>query len=105
MVRMSGGLESCWNRYIGNIKGCESLYSDEFIEGNLREESLSEIWYKEDNFAYNRNFDISMLTGSCKGCDKGAICRGGQRGVILQQTQSLKILTVATLENQCDSIN
>ncbi len=42
---------------IGNVKGCESLYSDEFIEGNLREKSLAEIWFKEGNFAYNRNFD------------------------------------------------
>jgi MoaA/NifB/PqqE/SkfB family radical SAM enzyme len=36
---------------IGNVKGCESLYSDEFIEGNLRKEALSEIWYKDGNFA------------------------------------------------------
>ena len=38
---------------IGNVKGCESLYSNEFIEGNLREESLSQIWFKKGNFAYN----------------------------------------------------
>lgn len=31
---------------IGNVKDCEYLYSDEFIEGNLRTESLSEIWFK-----------------------------------------------------------
>lgn len=73
---------------IGNVKGCESLYSDEFIEGNLREESLSEIWFKKDNFAYNRNFDISMLTGSCKDCDKGTICRGGCRGSCYFTTDS-----------------
>jgi radical SAM protein with 4Fe4S-binding SPASM domain len=73
---------------IGNVKGCESLYSDEFIEGNLREESLSEIWNKEGNFAYNRAFDVSMLTGSCKGCDKGAICRGGCRGACYFTTDS-----------------
>lgn len=73
---------------IGNVKGCESLYSDEFIEGNLRKESLSEIWYKKGNFTYNRAFDISMLTGSCKGCDKGAICRGGCRGACYFITDS-----------------
>lgn len=65
---------------IGNVKGCESLYDDTFIEGNLRNESLSEIWFKEGNFAYNRNFDPSMLTGKCKDCDKGAFCRAGCRG-------------------------
>lgn len=65
---------------VGNVKGCESIYADEFIEGNLREESLTEIWTKEGNFAYNRNFEVSMLTGACAACDKGSICRGGCRG-------------------------
>jgi radical SAM protein with 4Fe4S-binding SPASM domain len=64
----------------GNVKGCESIYSEKFIEGNLREESLTEIWTKEGNFAYNRNFDVSMLTGACAACDKGSVCRGGCRG-------------------------
>jgi radical SAM protein with 4Fe4S-binding SPASM domain len=65
---------------VGNVKGCESLYSDAFIEGNLREESLKEIWTKEGNFAYNRNFKIENLAGTCEGCDRGPICRGGCRG-------------------------
>lgn len=65
---------------IGNVKGCESIYSDKFIEGNLREESLKEIWTKEGNFAYNRNFDVRNLAGACEGCDMGYICRGGCRG-------------------------
>lgn len=64
----------------GNVKGCESIYSDKLIEGNLHEESLEKIWTKEGNFAYNRNFDVSMLSGACAGCDKGSICRGGCRG-------------------------
>ena len=64
----------------GNVKGCESIYSDKFIEGNLREESLAEIWTKDGNFAYNRNFDVSMLTGACASCDKGSQSRGGCRG-------------------------
>jgi radical SAM protein with 4Fe4S-binding SPASM domain len=73
----------------GNVKGCESIYSDKFIEGNLREESLAEIWTKEGNFAYNRNFEVSMLTGACAGCDKGSACRGGCRGSSYFSTGSL----------------
>jgi radical SAM protein with 4Fe4S-binding SPASM domain len=65
---------------IGNVKGCESLYDDTFIEGNVRNESLSDIWFKEGNFSYNRNFDISQLTGKCKECDMGRFCRAGCRG-------------------------
>ncbi len=65
---------------IGNVKGCESLYDDFFIEGNLRSETLEEIWTKEGNFSYNRNFDPSQLTGQCAGCPKASVCRGGCRG-------------------------
>ena len=65
---------------IGNVKGCESLYDDLFIEGNIRNESLRNIWLKKGNFAYNRNFDSSLLTGKCKHCDMGSYCRAGCRG-------------------------
>lgn len=64
---------------VGNVRGCESLYSDEFIEGNLRKESLENIWNKKNAFAYNRQFKLSMLNGKCKNCDKGNICAGGCR--------------------------
>lgn len=64
---------------IGNVKGCESLYSDEFIEGNLRKNSLYEIWNRDGAFAYNRNFKPSMLEGKCKGCNKADPCAGGCR--------------------------
>jgi radical SAM protein with 4Fe4S-binding SPASM domain len=73
----------------GNVKGCESLCSDYFIEGNLRQESLSQIWNKEGAFAYNRRFDPAMLTGPCAGCDKGPVCRGGCRGMCYFTTGKL----------------
>lgn len=61
----------------GNVKGCLSLQSDEFIEGNVREESLIKIWKKKGNFSYNREFKLEDLQGNCKGCEYGEICRGG----------------------------
>jgi radical SAM protein with 4Fe4S-binding SPASM domain len=65
---------------IGNVKGCESLYDDLFIEGNLRKESLAEIWNNENNFSYNRKFDLTLLEGKCKECNMGGLCRAGCRG-------------------------
>jgi len=65
---------------VGNVKGCESLYSDIFIEGNLRTQALEAIWNDENNFTYNRKFDVHSLAGKCKNCDKGALCKGGCRG-------------------------
>ena len=64
---------------IGNVRGCESLYDERFIEGNLREESLYEIWNNPDAFFYNRHFTLEHLTGKCRGCIYGSKCAGGCR--------------------------
>jgi radical SAM protein with 4Fe4S-binding SPASM domain len=65
---------------IGNVKGCESLYDDVFIEGNVREISFFDIWNNPENFAYNRKFNKSLLSGKCKNCDMGVYCKAGCRG-------------------------
>lgn len=61
----------------GNVKGCLSLQDDRFIEGNVRKESLIDIWNKKGNFAYTRDFKSEDLAGNCKKCEYGEICRGG----------------------------
>lgn len=66
----------------GNIKGCLSLPSsmegvDLFVEGNVRDTSLQEIWDRPGAFAYNREFTLDNLAGFCRSCDYGDICRGG----------------------------
>lgn len=61
----------------GNVKGCLSLQSDRFIEGNVREEPLAAIWRKAGNFAYTRGFTPRDLHGACAGCEFGEVCRGG----------------------------
>jgi radical SAM protein with 4Fe4S-binding SPASM domain len=63
----------------GDVKGCQSLYSKKFVEGNLRKESLESIWNNPDRFSYNRKFKAEYLNGNCKDCDKGFICKGGCR--------------------------
>ena len=61
----------------GDIKGCLSIHGEEFIEGNIRSRLLKDIWSDKSKFKYNRRFSPDMLTGICKGCKWGAICRGG----------------------------
>ncbi len=73
------GISSIGIDSIGNVRGCESLYDEHFVEGNLRQRSLREIWEDPEAFAYNRKFDISMLEGGCKGCEFGFLCAGGCR--------------------------
>jgi radical SAM protein with 4Fe4S-binding SPASM domain len=64
----------------GDIKGCLSLPS-KFIEGNIRENKLSEIWRKRGFCSYNRDFKESDLNNDCIDCKYGRKCRGGCLGV------------------------
>ena len=66
----------------GNVKGCSALNGDAFIEGNLRKETMPEIWNCEKNFEFNRRFSRDQLTGRCAGCPKAEICRGGCRSYL-----------------------
>lgn len=61
----------------GGIKGCLSMQDKIYVEGNIREKSLREIWENPDGFKYNRRFDMSDLGGICAECKYGGICRGG----------------------------
>jgi len=60
----------------GNIKGCLSM-PEEFVEGNIRDSSLAEIWNNPDGFAYNRKFTRETASGACYDCRYLPLCRGG----------------------------
>ena len=60
----------------GNIKGCLSM-QPQFIEGNIRDRSLTEIWNDPNGFAYNRKFTRDTAEGACHDCKYLAMCRGG----------------------------
>lgn len=60
----------------GNIKGCLSL-PDDYIEGNIRNKSIFEIWEDENAFSYNRKFTMEDLGGKCRNCRFGKKCKGG----------------------------
>jgi radical SAM protein with 4Fe4S-binding SPASM domain len=66
----------------GDVKGCLSLPSSahgehRFVEGNLREKSLPELWNRPTGFAYNRLFSEDQLRGFCRVCRFRDVCRGG----------------------------
>lgn len=75
----SAGISGIGIDSVGNVRGCESMYDDHFIEGNLRERSLRDIWEDKNSFSYNRHFTTDMLTGRCAECDLGPWCAGGCR--------------------------
>ena len=66
----------------GTVKGClcqipELIEGKDFVEGNIKDASLREIWYSQDNFAYNRKFDFSQVEGFCASCKYLELCRCG----------------------------
>ena len=66
-----------------------ALYDDKFIEGNLKKNSLAEIWNNQNNFSYNRKFKTELLEGGCSDCDFGDLCKGGCRASNYFNTGSL----------------
>jgi len=72
----------------GGIKGCLSL-PDKYVEDNIRNRSLKEIWEDSKFASYNRKFKISDLKGGCKGCKYGKSCKGGCETVSTSMTNEM----------------
>ena len=73
----NAGLRSFGILHNGDIVGCTSMRSREFIEGNIKERSLREIWENPNGFLWRRNFNPDNLGGDCKICKYSKRCLGG----------------------------
>lgn len=60
----------------GDVIGCLTL-PDEFIEGNIRERSIIDIWNDENAFSYTRKFKVEEIGDNCKNCKYIESCMGG----------------------------
>ena len=90
-IGCQAGLTAIGIQSDGGVKGCLSL-PDAFIEGNIREKSIEDIWNDQNSFSYNRNFKKEDLNGECKDCKHGRRCRGG----------CLTVSASLTGKNHCD---
>jgi radical SAM protein with 4Fe4S-binding SPASM domain len=70
--RSALGLESN-----GNVKGCPSLPSDQYVGGNLREHPLRDLWERSPPLRFMRERSVDDLWGHCKTCYYAADCLGG----------------------------
>jgi radical SAM protein with 4Fe4S-binding SPASM domain len=61
----------------GDVLGCTSIRERTFVEGNIRQQSLKEIWENPKSFQWARALEKSALQGSCKSCCYGDVCLGG----------------------------
>lgn len=69
----------------GNVKGCLSL-PDKFIEANIREKSIVDIWNDKKSFKYSRHFTESDLGENCKECAFRMKCKGGCTDISYNRT-------------------
>lgn len=61
----------------GDILGCTSIRSREFVEGNLRFSNLASIWNDPESFSWRRDMEKTQLSGFCGHCVYGSKCLGG----------------------------
>jgi radical SAM protein with 4Fe4S-binding SPASM domain len=61
----------------GDVLGCTSIRDRAFIEGNVRERPLADIWNDPGTFAWSRGIAKSDLGGHCRTCRFGDACLGG----------------------------
>ena len=61
----------------GDIKGCPSLPSADYVGGNVREHRLRDIWERADRLRFNREQRVEELWGRCADCYYATTCKSG----------------------------
>ncbi|MBO4767746.1 MAG: radical SAM protein [Lachnospiraceae bacterium] len=98
----------------GDILGCTSIRNREFVEGNIRERRLRDIWEDENAFAWRRQMAKEKLSGSCRTCTYASRCLGGcpntrltMKGSIYAENEycayNLSLKEKATKYSSCDN--
>lgn len=61
----------------GDIKGCPSLPTAEYVGGNIREHKLVDIWQRAEALRFTRERTKDELWGYCAGCYYAENCKAG----------------------------
>lgn len=61
----------------GDIKGCPSLPTSDYVGGNIREHSLREIWQRAEELRFTRERKKDELWGHCADCYYAEDCLAG----------------------------
>lgn len=74
----------------GKVLGCLSIYNDKYIDADLREKSVLEIWEDENFSKWNQRCNrIKELTGFCAECPYAPACCAGCSSTCDSYTQSM----------------
>jgi radical SAM protein with 4Fe4S-binding SPASM domain len=61
----------------GDIKGCPSLPTADYVGGNIRDHSLQQIWEQTAPLRFTRDRTVDDLWGYCRGCYYAETCMAG----------------------------
>ena len=61
----------------GDVKGCPSLPSNDYVGGNVRDHSLQDIWERGAPLRFTRERTAASLSGFCRTCYYAEECLGG----------------------------
>lgn len=61
----------------GDIKGCPSLPTADYVGGNIREHRLRDIWERAAAVGFNRERGVQDLWGRCADCYYAETCKAG----------------------------
>lgn len=61
----------------GDVKGCPSLPSEEYVGGNVRDAPLRDVWQRSQALRFTRDHEPSRLEGFCATCYYANECRAG----------------------------
>lgn len=61
----------------GTIKGCPSLATEGYGGGNVRDDTVADLWNHSPELHFGRLRDIESLWGFCRTCYYADVCRGG----------------------------
>ncbi len=61
----------------GALKGCPSLPTSDYVGGNVRDDSVRDVWERAQALRFTRDRTVDDLWGYCKGCYYADECRGG----------------------------
>ncbi len=84
----------------GDVLGCTSIRDKEFVEGNIRDRRLVDIWNDPNCFVWRTGLKKTDLKGECSICVYGSKCLGGCPNTRLTMNKDLYSENQFCLYNQ-----
>ncbi|MGO1368718.1 MAG: radical SAM protein [Senegalia sp. (in: firmicutes)] len=103
-ISCQAGIKSCSVNYNGDIYGCDLMIGiNEFKAGNIKNESIVNIWKHSKIFNKLREIEVKNLNGKCAECDLNW-CGGGCRSSAYNLTNDLYGSDNSCFFEECEQI-